>query len=535
MLKKRLILPAIGATVFVGGVAAYFYFNRAGDNATPASISQVIPDEAYMAAFISTDNNHWEKLKQFGTAEAQQVFEKRIQEFQQKMLAESNVDVDKDLKPWVGNMMMAFIPSSNAKEPGVLMAIAIKDKMSALSFANKLKNDPKNKSTETEYKGVKITEATSEKDKTPVYAAVLKDAYLMLASNKKAIEHSIETIQGSPSFATKLSDPSVLSQAEGSASLARVYLPDYAGMVQSMTRDLKQPISASMLEQLKKVKSAIATISVDPVGLRFKGTVVVDPAAAIAFNPSPGTVAAQFPSDTFAFVSGANLSSYWTQVTEQAKESPEMTQFFDLMRGGTQMAGLDLDKDIFSWMNGEFAIGMVPVNKGMMAQFGFGQAMVFSTSDRKTAEATLTKLDSMAKSQSLGVVQRDVNGKKITEWQTPQGALLGHGWLNDNTLFVAVGDPRVATLSNPAGSLETSENFKAVTNALPKQNLGYFYMDMEKTMNLVNKFNPVSQKSQMDQEATAMLNSIRSVGGTTTQVDKTTNQFEMVFALRSAK
>ncbi len=534
---KKLILPAVAVTALAGGVAGYFYFNGAtGDSATPLGIAKVIPNQAYMAAFVSTDEKNWAKLKQFGTPEAQQAVNKSFQEFQQKMLTETSVDADKDLKPWVGNLMMAVMPSANVKEPDVVVAIAIKDKTSALNFANKVKSGAKIKSTETDYKGVKINELAGEKSKKPMYAAVLKESYLMLSSNKQAIEQSIDTLKGSSSFATKLeATPQASLTSNGDAPVVRFYLPDYAGMVQSMN-STGTPMDTSTLEQLKRVKSVVGTVSIDDVGLRLKGAMMVDPKTAIDYQTSPGKVVARFPTDTFALVSGANLSSYWSQMTAQAKDSPQVKQVVDAMRSGSQMVGLDLDTDIFSWMNGEFAIGMMPLDQGMMAQLGFGGAMVFNTSDRKTADATLSKLDTLAKSQSLTIAQRDINGKKVTEWKTPQGALLGHGWLDDNTVFIAMGDQLVTTLSSqPNPSLDTSDNFKAVTASLPKQNIGYFYMDMEKTMTLINKVTPVSQKSAMKPETTAILNSIKGIGSTTTPTDKTTNQFEAVLALKPAK
>jgi hypothetical protein len=538
MAVKKLILPALAATALVGGVAGYLYFNGAtGDSATPLGIAKVIPNQAYMAAFVSTDEKNWAKLKQFGTPEAHQAVDKSIQEFQQKMLTETSVDADKDLKPWVGNLMVAVMPSANVKEPDVVMAIAIKDKASALSFANKFKSGAKVKNTESEYKGVKINELVGEKSKKPIYTAVLRESYLMLSSNKTAIEQSIDTLQGSPSFATKLeATPQASQTGDGDASVVRFYLPDYPGMVQAMSSSSSTPMDTSTLEQLKRVKSVVGTVSIDDVGLRLKGAVMVDPKTAIDYKTSPGKVVAQFPTDTFALVSGANLSSYWSQMAAQAKDSPQTKQVVDTMRSGSQMVGLDLDNDIFSWMNGEFAIGMMPLNQGMMAQLGFGGAMVFNTSDRKTADATLNKLDTIAKAQSLAIAERDVNGKKVTEWKTPQGALLGHGWLDDNTVFIAIGDQLVTTLaSQPNPSLETSDGFKAVTASLPKQNIGYFYVDVEKTMSLINKVTPVSQKSAMTPETTAILNSIRGFGGTTTPTDKATSQFEAVLALKPAK
>ena len=538
MSVKKLILPAVAATALAGGVAGYLYFNgTTGDSATPLGIAKVIPNQAYMAAFIATDEKNWAKLKQFGTPEAHQAVDKSLQEFQQKMLTETSVDADKDLKPWVGNLMVAVMPSANLKEPDVVMAIAIKDKASALSFANKFKSGAKVKNTETEYKGVKINQLVGEKSKKPIYTAVLKESYLMLSSNKTAIEQSIDTLQGSPSFATKLEATPQSSQTDnGDAPVARFYLPDYAGMVQAMSSKSRTPMDTSTLEQLKRVKSVVGTVSIDDVGLRLKGAVMVDPKTAIDYKTSPGKVVAQFPTDTFALVSGANLDSYWSQMAAQAKDSPQEKQVVDTMRGGSQMIGLDLDKEIFSWMNGEFAIGMMPLSQGILGQLGFGGAMVFSTSDRKTADATLSKLDTIAKSQSLAIVERNVNGKKVTEWKTPQGALLGHGWLDNNTVFIATGNQLVTTLSSQTNpSLETSDSFKAVTASLPKQNIGYFYVDVEKTMTLINRVTSVSQKSAMNPEATAILNSIKGFGGTTTPTDKATSQFEAVLALNPAK
>ncbi|KAM3116373.1 DUF3352 domain-containing protein [Phormidesmis sp. 146-33] len=533
MAIKKLILPAVAATAVVGGVAGYFYFNKAsGDSATPIAIAKVIPDEAYAAAFISTDEQNWAKLKQFGTPEAQQAFEKSFQEFRQKMLTQSNTDVDKDLKPWMGNMMVAMMPGASTKEANMVVAIAIKDKVSALNFANKLKSDSKVKSVETDYKGVNVSEFVSEKGKKPGYAAVLNNSYLIVSSSKPSIEQAIESAQGSASFATKPEAASLLAQSGREAVLARFYIPDYAAMVQAMTSNSSSQMSASTLESLKQVKSMAGNVSVDDMGLRFKGGVTVDPKMAIDFKPSPGKVVGQFPADTFALISGANISGYWSQFVAQTKDNPDSQKVIDAMRGNSQMIGLDLDKDIFGWMNDEFAIAMAPVNQGMMAQLGFGQVMVFKTSDRKTAETTLGKLDTIAKRQFLNVAQRDVNGKKVTEWKAPQGTILGHGWLDDNTVFIATGDLVTTLSSQPSPSLEASDSFKAVTASLPKQNIGYFYMDVEKTMALVNKATQLSQTSTMKPETTAILNSIKSIGGTTTQLDKTTSQFEAVLAFK---
>lgn len=67
-----------------------------------------------------------------------------MQDFNQQILTQSNIDYQKDLKPWVDSVMFAVLPSSPikptqatplAQESNVLMVVGIKDKASALNFA----------------------------------------------------------------------------------------------------------------------------------------------------------------------------------------------------------------------------------------------------------------------------------------------------------------------------------------------------------------------------------------------------------------
>jgi Protein of unknown function (DUF3352) len=202
------------------------------------------------------------------------------------------------------------------------------------------------------------------------------------------------------------------------------------------------------------------------------------------------------------------------------------------MRQQTKSANIDLDKDIFSWMDKEFGLGIIKSDQGLLASFGFGGGFVFDTTDRKTAEATLTKLDNLVKSQQLTLAQRNIDGKNITEWQTPQGALLAHGWLDNDTVFIALGGPLADTITK-AGSqpLDKSENFKNITSSLQKPNSGYFYLDMDKTSPIVNRFFTL-QGGKISPQANAIITSIRGLGVTATSPDKSTTQMEMLLALK---
>lgn len=554
--KSKFLIPAVGAAVVVAGsVAAYMYFKGpAGDGSGALGSAKFVPSSALMATYITTDPQTWTKLQQFGTPEAQQLVTKGLEDFNKEFFTDSNISYEKDIKPWVGGVMMAVLPPNPTKpaqfnvgvpetqtpiklqqEPQVLMVVGIKDKLSALNFANKLKGQKGVKTKETDYKGEKITETAQENGKA-TYSAVLNNSHIVFSPEKPAVEKSIDTFKGQPSFVSKEGASSILAKGiDVKNSLAQVYIPDYPGMIQQIVAANPQStqLTPQTLKQLQQVKSMVAAVGVDDAGVRLKAIANLDPQLnKFQYQNSPSKIVGQFPTDTFALISGQGISQSWSTLVEQSQEYPEFNQALEQARGQLKLVDIDLDKEVFGWMNGEFALAAIPSNQGILASIGFGGAMVFDTSDRKTAEATLAKLDNLAKTQTINVTTRNIGGKDITEWQIPQqGALFAHGWLDQDTVFLAFGGPVAeALVNNKNQSLESSDSFKTITGSLKKPNGGYFYLDMDKTMTLVNRF--AAQAQPIPPEANAILSSIRGLGVTATSPDKSTSQLEMLLALK---
>ncbi|MBD2341908.1 DUF3352 domain-containing protein [Calothrix sp. FACHB-156] len=554
--KSKFLIPTIGAAVVItGGIAAYMYFKGGptGDSAGALGSAKVVPSTALMATYITTDPQAWAKLQQFGTPEAQQLVAKGLESFNQDMLKDTNISYENDIKPWVGGVMMAVLPPNPVKpaqftpptgapnkptklqaEPKMLLVVGIKDKIGALNFGNKLKAQKGIKFQEIEYKGEKITEAT-DKGK-PTYSVVLNNSQLLLSPEKPTIEQAIDTYKGQPSFANKEGASNILSKGvDVKNTLAQIYIPDYAGMIQQLAAANPQgtQLPPQTLKQLQQVKSMVAGVGVDDGGLRVKAIANLDPQLnKFQYQNTAAKIVGEFPAETFALISGQGISKTWSTLIEQSKDYPEFNQAVAQVRQQLKsVANLDLDKEVLGWMDGEFALGAIPANQGILASVGFGGAFLFDTSDRKTAEATLSKLDDLIKKQLVTVAQKTIDGKNVTEWQVPQqGALLSHGWLDQDTVFVAIGGPvgdAIATKKNQ--SLDGSETFKAVTGTLQKPNGGYFYIDMDKTMTVVNRF---AAAQPLPPQATAILSSIRGLGVTATSPDKSTSQVEMLLALK---
>ncbi|MCG6134918.1 MAG: DUF3352 domain-containing protein [Nostoc sp. LLA-1] len=549
--KSNLLIPAIGATVLVaGGVAAYMYFQgTSGDSSGALGSAKLVPSTALMATYITTDPQAWAKLDQFGTPESQKLLAKGLEDFKQDFFSAGNISYEQDIQPWVGGVMLAVLPANPTKlaqanqpnsspqrqpEPNILMVVGIKDKLNALSFANKLKEQKGVKVQESNYKGETITETTG--NTRPTYSAVLNNNHLVVAPERQAVENAIDTFKGQPSFANQEGANAILTaNADVQNILAQVYIPDYAGMVQKLVAANPQSsqLPPQSLAQLKQVKSVVARVGVDDQGLRMKAIANLDPQLnKFEYQATPANIVKQLPSDTFALITGNGISRSWTTIVEQSQDYPEFNQIVQQVRGQLKFVNIDLDKDVFGWMDQEFAFGAMPSNQGMSASLGFGGALVFQTSDRQTAAATLSKLDNLAKTQQLSISKRNIGGKDVTEWQIPrQGALLSHGWLDQNTVFLALGGSVAeAIASTNTAKLDSSDNFKAVTGSLQTPNAGYFYIDVDKTASLVNRF--VAQRQPLPSEANTVLSSIRGLGVTVTSPNKSTSQLEMLLALK---
>ncbi|MHC5777895.1 DUF3352 domain-containing protein [Nostoc sp.] len=553
--KSKFFIPAVGAAVVVvvaGSLAAYTYFKSPSAGSSDAlGSAKLVPSTALMATYITTDPEAWAKLQQFGTPEAQKLVAKGLEDFNKQMFSDGNVSYEKDIKPWAGGVMIAVmppnpvepaqlnvpsgapnVPANLQQKPNILIVVGIKDKLSALNFANKLKSEKGVKFQESDYQGQKIIETTQNGKST--YSVVLNNSHLILAPEKQAVEKAIDTFKGQSSFASKEGAGSILSKGvDVKNNLAQIYLPDYPGTVQQLaaTSPQAKQLPAQTLTQLKQIKSVVAGVGVDDAGVRVKAIANLDPQLSkFQYQSTPGNIVGQLPIDTFALISGSGISRGWETVVEQSKDYPQMKQVLEQARSQLKFANIDLDKDIFGWMNGEFAFGAIPSNQGVLASVGFGGALVFDTSDRKTAEATFTKLDTLAKTQTINIANRNIGGKDVTEWQIPrQGALLAHGWLDQDTVFVALGGPIADAVSDRKNqSLDNSDTFKAVTGSLQKPNGGYFYLDMDKTktMPLINSL--ISSSA----DTITILGSIRGFGVTVTSPDKSTSELEMLLALK---
>jgi hypothetical protein len=535
MAKKGIITAALLVTAAGAGFAGYKYIHK---DIQPIDLASVIPADAYFAAYVSNEPEAWAKLQKFGTPAAQKIITQQLTEVQQKLLADTQVDYVKDVQPWMGNVMVAAVPDASGKssEPQIIVAIGVKDKLKALDFANKLKSISKEPTKEIDYKGVKITDSGDGSKET--FSAIVNDE-LVVSKQQRSVELAIDTAKGAQSLATKVGNDWIKGDTlQLKQPIMAFYVPDYARGVKQLLQSGKTPVAldAATESEMKKIQSMSGGIAIDDAGIRMN---IVTKTDGTTIN-LPNTAAKQvssFPTDTFAIVGGNGIDRVWTEVTRIAALNPETQKAFTEARSSfTQSTQLDLDKDVFAWMGGEYSMAMMPVNTGITAMAGFGGAVAIESTDKATTDNTMSKLTKLATDAGLQTEQRQVDGKNITDLKGPQGTLLSYGWLNDKSMYLSVGDGILEKIVKPTGeTLDRNANFTTAFSTLPQDRQSYFYIDIEKISTLfLPKVAMLSGKS-IPPDVDAVIGSVRGFGMTSTQVDKNTYRSESLLALKSAQ
>ena len=536
--KTQKIALGLGLLVLAGGGAGAFIYQQGwlGKSLTPQEASQIIPQEATLTGFINTDPQVWSKLAQFGTVDAQKIIGTNLDNFQKDLSKNSQISYKEDIEPWLGNVMWAVIPNSNPApedKPNLLLVIGIKNKLSANNLAKKLEKQSGYQIKTTEYQGITITEVTTPSNSSKFSFALLGSA-IILSDEQKIIERAIDVQKGKPSYGQKPTVIEAMKQKLNQENpLTQVYfIPDFSPGAQSI-------FPAETLEQLKKIKSSVIGVGVIKQGLQLTVLTRTDGSLAQPWlKPLNNKSLSQLPEKTMVFVNSQPPSHFWDLFVAEAAKTPDSMKILTSIRQTSQQVSLDADKDIFKWMDGEFAISLVPSPPNMLGNLGL--VLLWQTSDPTTAKNTLEKLTKIAtQAAPITVQQNKTQGKDITQWQLSMGlgpqTLLSYTWLESNSLAIGLGIPManiIDTTTQSKTSLSNNSTFQNLTSSLPKENLGYGFIDVEQLRPTIAPFLQ-NQSSSISPETMSFYESINGIAMTSSLPEPTLNQSDIIVGLKS--
>ncbi len=551
------ILLGLGAASVAAGVGAYFFLQGRQGPSNLAAAATLVPQDALMTIALSTDPRQWSQLSKYGTPEARSAVEKSLSGFQQSDLLSACqlTDLQKDVQPWIGSsVMIAFLspsaaansatpsptpaPSTGSQQGDMAWIVPVRDGGAARRKFDGLAQAGEGP-TEREHQGYTVRELKGQSGAATCSATLLDDKYLVFTSQPQFTDRVIDTYKGQPSLAQLPGYQRASQNIKADNPLGQAYLnlPVLLKAAAEQSQASGQSPAPEALKRAQEWQGMGVTLNLESAGMRFKavGWLKPDSEQKLTARNIDGQILSQIPADSLLVASGGGLQQTWQESVESSKTNPQLKTSLDNFR--TQIkttTGLDFDQDVIGWMDGEFALALIPSREGMLQDVGAGALLMFQTSNRKAAETALVKLDkTVASSVGLTVGKQQIKSQPVTTWSSPPfGALVAHGWLGDGkTVFLALGTPIVGSVApKPESPLAASQTFIDATASLPKPNGGYFFLNMQSGLNLLQA-SPATPT--IPPETLAVLKSIGTLGAAGRLEDERTISGELLVTLLS--
>ncbi|MEM6433298.1 MAG: DUF3352 domain-containing protein, partial [Cyanobacteria bacterium P01_D01_bin.115] len=246
-------------------------------------------------------------------------------------------------------------------------------------------------------------------------------------------------------------------------------------------------------------------------------------------EPAPQQVIEHIPGNSYGLFSSQDWAAAWQEAVTILEAEEDTSAVLEQARSFFSLAtGLDLDQDVFSWMDQGFSVFLFPTEDTPLTTFlpglDIGLGVALQTSDRATAEATLAQLDqTWGTGVGITVETQATATGTISSWQTDfdgDGQLdsfFGHGWASDDTLILtsSLGSLSSVLELEPAQALPNALRFLGSTEDFPADNQGYVFANLAPVRALAARFFPVMSGGDPElREFSRLLGSLKAISGT---------------------
>ncbi|MEH2173302.1 DUF3352 domain-containing protein [Nostoc sp.] len=560
MKKKKkpslvLTLSAAGLLIGVGSVAYWLLAQRQISSSNLLVGANIIPGDALFAVSLTTDPQQWQKLRQFGTKETQTELDKNLVQLRDRFLTNNGYDFQKDIAPWVGDeVTIAILAPTTGNKPApkpvttnedaasdqqsMVMVLPVKNSEIAKNILAQPKTLKQGKWIDRIYQGITIKQSEGQTAQN-FSAALLDGRFLVITDSPKATERAIDAYKNKTSLATTGGFTENFPKIANYQPFAQFYVNvPTAAKIAAVSPN--RPLPAQVLAQLQNNQGLAGTITLESEGIRFKGVSWLNPNSqrVLVVENKAGKMQSRIPAETLMMLTGGNLQKLWRDYVLTSQGNPLSPIAPEQIRGGIKsLTDLDLEKDLLSWMKGEFSLSVIPATpkEGSPNDFRAGLLFMVQTNDdysgqslRKSAEASISKLDEVMKNQYQFQVQPGkVAGQSVVNWVSPYGTLTAtHGWLDGDVAFLIVGAPIADKIvPKPNYTLAGTLPFQQTVPTEPNPTNGQFFLDVERT---VKNF-PLPTLIPNQQ---TLLDATRTIGMTSAVSDNRSNRYDIFIELK---
>jgi hypothetical protein len=546
-----LTLSAAGLLIGAGSVAYWLLSQRQISSSKLLVGANIIPGDALFAVSLTTDPQQWQKLREYGTKETQAELDRNLVELRDRFLTNNGYDFQKDIAPWVGNdvtiaILAPAIANKAASKPvttnedaasvqqSMVMVLPVKNPEIAKNILAQPKTLKQGKWIDRIYQGIAIKQSEGQAGEN-LSAALLDGRFLVITDSPKAAERAIDAYKNQTSLVTTGGFAENFPKIANNQRFGQFYV-NVPTAAKIAVASPNRPIPAQVLAQLQNNQGLAGTMTLEAEGIRFKGVSWLNPNSqrVLAVENKAGKMQSRVPAETLMMLSGGNLQRLWGDYVLTSQGNPLSPIAPEQLRGGIKsLTTLDLDKDLLSWMKGEFSLSVIPSTpkEGSPDNFRSGLVFMVQGSDRNLAEVSIKQLDDVMRNQYQFQVQSaKVAGQPVVNWVSPYGTLTAtHGWLDGDVAFLVVGAPVTdKILPKPNNTLASTIPFQQTVPTEPNPTNGQFFLDVERT---VKNF-PLPTLIPNQQ---ALLDATRSIGMTSAVSDSRSNIYDIFITLKKVK
>jgi hypothetical protein len=444
--------------VAIGALGIWLIFPKAPPP-TFRDIGALLPDTTEVVITIDTRPQSWSFLDKSISPKAREIVRLAVEQSPFfSLLRQAQMDWQRDVQPWSGGIVgVALLGNSNDDSKATVL-IAPSKNGGGKDFLRRYRRALGDNFQEQTYEG--ITYFQRQTDGSYVTAAIKNN--MIIASNPQALFQMIDVWQNRRS--------SILTTS--------VWQQDTkdGGLVHSFVR-----ANQNLFDQkIKEPEALTFTLAALPEGLEIKTTTHFKQ----SLPPIPdrkSTLVSLLPADTFFCLSGWQLAQTWSFLGKSLNDQNVLQQIESYMKDNTPF---NLQEDILKALTGEFTIGAIPAQGGILGKtLGFGLVFL-AEADQNRSTQFFDRLDELAVNSQGGILPRGVTlqteGGK-TQWLVGKSIAASHGF-KDGVAYWGMGE--LGNRLNSGSKLPDHSKFQALTQGMKTENGGYFYLDMTVARNL---------------------------------------------------
>ena len=527
------LLATIATGLFLTGTIAFFWLfaqsplGLLNGSRDEPSAAMFISKQAPVMASLMVNPDRLTALRQIVVKPGKRKQARaELDQFKQGLIGATGLDYQRDLQPWLGDEITLAVTtldidrdSENGQQPGYLMALTTKDPQRSREFLQVFWQKQAIAGTNLifePYKGTKLIYGSELKDSqtrkpnSPLLlaSAVIGDRFVLFANSPKVLRDAINTVQAEELGLENSTNyqSAIANLTQGRIGMVFLNLPQLAALTG------EESVAVTNSEEVSAVYQGLAiALGLDRQGLTAE-TALLAPAVDIASTPSTSkSVGAlkYIPASSPLSASGVDLDRAWANLSQGVSGYRSVA---DLVNRPIEALNdrwkLDLPQDIFSWVKGDYALGLVPRPEGTQEKTVSDWVFVADKSTDQTAQSAIEHLDDIAKAQGISIGSLQLSDQTVNVWTRllvagdaekrsqktvdVQAQVAGvHASVGNYEIFTTSVEAMDDVLKATKNPISQTKGFEQAIAPLSTPNNGYLYLDWQTAQPILESRFPV--------------------------------------------